>query len=84
MGQHVNMLPEKFHFDRSVNCSDAARALRALVFDEICAASFKKERLSRMYHEVNNSGASRDQLARQPILRHVGTATAAGHSCRPQ
>ena len=57
-GQPVNMLLEKFHFDRSVNCSDAVRELRALVFDEICAASFKKERFSRMYHEVNNSGAS--------------------------
>ena len=50
MGQPVNMLLQKFHFDRRVNCSDAARELRALVFDEICAASFKKERFSRMYH----------------------------------
>ena len=58
MGQPVNMLLEKFHFDRSVNCSDVARELRALVFDEICAASFKKERFSRMYHELRITAAT--------------------------
>ncbi len=58
LGQPVNMLLEKFHFDRRVNCSDAAMEDRALVFDEMCASSFKKERFLRMYHEVNNSGAS--------------------------
>ena len=58
MEQPVNMLLEKFHFDRRVNCSDAAMEDRALVFDEMCASSFKKERFLRMYHEVNNSGAS--------------------------
>ena len=58
MGQPVNMLLEKFYFDRRVNCSDAAMEDRALVFDEMCASSFKKERFLCMYHEVNNSGAS--------------------------
>ena len=58
MGQPVNMLLQKFHFDRRVNCSDAARELRALVFDEICAASFKKERFSRMYHEIRITAAT--------------------------
>ncbi|KAL3138353.1 hypothetical protein ABBQ32_006156 [Trebouxia sp. C0010 RCD-2024] len=58
MGQPVNMLLQKFQFDRRVNCSDAARELRALVFDEICAASFKKERFSRMYHEIRITAAT--------------------------
>ncbi len=56
--QLVNMLQEKFHFDRKVNCTSATMEHRALVFDEICAASFKKERFVRMYHELNNFGAS--------------------------
>ena len=58
MEQPVNMLLEKFCFDRKVNCTNATMEDAALVFDEMCAASFKKERFSRMYHEVNNSGAS--------------------------
>ncbi len=36
------MLLEKFYCDRRVNCTDAASELRALVFDEVCAASFKE------------------------------------------
>ncbi len=56
--QPVNMLLEKFYFDRKVNCISATMEHRALVFDEICASSFKKERFVRMYHELNNSGAS--------------------------
>lgn len=62
MEQPVNMLLEKFYFDRKVNCTGATMEDRALVFDEMCASSFKKERFLRMYHEVNN------------ILRHVGKA----------
>ncbi|KAL3136176.1 hypothetical protein ABBQ32_007190 [Trebouxia sp. C0010 RCD-2024] len=58
MEQPVNMLLGKFDFDRKVKCTGATMEDRALVFDEMCAASFKKERFSRMYHEVNNSGAS--------------------------
>jgi len=58
MEQPVNMLLEKFYFDRKVNCTGATMEDRALVFDEMCASSFKKERFLRMYHEVNNSGAS--------------------------
>ena len=58
MEQPVNMLLEKFHFDRKVNCTSATMEDRALVFDEMCASSFKKDRYLRMYHEVNNSGAS--------------------------
>ncbi|DBA90106.1 TPA: hypothetical protein ACH3X1_003424 [Trebouxia sp. C0004] len=56
--QPVNMLLEKFHFDREVNCTSATMEHRALAFDEICASSFKKERFVRMYHELNNSGAN--------------------------
>ena len=58
MEQPVNMLLEKFKFDRKVNCTSATMEDRVLVFDEMCASSFKKERFLRMYHEVNNSGAS--------------------------
>ena len=58
MEQPVNMLLEKFYFDRKVSCTGATMEDRALVFDEMCASSFKKERFVRMYHEVNNSGAS--------------------------
>ncbi len=58
MEQPVNMLLEKFDFDRKVKCTGATMEDRALVFDEMCAFSFKKERFFRMYHEVNNSGAS--------------------------
>ena len=58
MEQPVNMLLEKFDFDRKVKCTGATMEDRALVFDEMCAFSFKKERFLRMYHEVNNSGAS--------------------------
>ncbi|KAL3146223.1 hypothetical protein ABBQ32_002924 [Trebouxia sp. C0010 RCD-2024] len=58
MEQPVNMLLEKCYFDRKVNCTGATMEDRALVFDAMCASSFKKERFLRMYHEVNNSGAS--------------------------
>ena len=58
MEQPVNMLLEKFYFDRKVNCTGATMEDRALVFDEMCASLFKKERFLRMYHEVNNSGAN--------------------------
>ncbi len=58
MEQPVNMLLERFYFDRKVNCTSATMEDRALVFDEMCASSFKKEMFLRMYHEVNNSGAS--------------------------
>ena len=58
MEQPVNMLLEKFKFDRKVNCTSATMEDRVLVFDEMCASSFKKERFLRMYHEVNNSRAS--------------------------
>ncbi len=58
MEQPVNMLLEKFYFDRKVSCTGATMEDRALVCDEMCASSFKKERFVRMYHEVNNSKAS--------------------------
>ncbi|DBA90764.1 TPA: hypothetical protein ACH3X1_003971 [Trebouxia sp. C0004] len=63
MEQPVNMLLEKFNFDRKVNCTSATMEHRALVFDEICASSFKKERFVRMYHELNNSGANLAEIS---------------------
>ena len=79
MEQPVNMLLEKFDFDRKVKCTGATMEDRALVFDEMCAASFKKERFSRMYHEVNNSGASLAEII-LPGNQYLGM----WESCRPQ
>ena len=59
MNQPVNMLLGKFYFDRRVNRSDSSSAeRRASVFDEICAASFKKQMFERMYHELHSTAAS--------------------------
>ena len=57
LGQPVNMLLEKFYFDKRLNLVNALNSveLRALVFDEICAASFKKQRFLRMYSELHNT-----------------------------
>ena len=71
MEQPVNMLLEKFYFDRKVNCPGATMEDRALVFDEMCASSFKKERFVRMYHELNNSGASLAEI-NLPSNQHLG------------
>ncbi|DBA70342.1 TPA: hypothetical protein ACH3X2_011764 [Trebouxia sp. C0005] len=54
------MLLEKSYFDRRLNLinSSTSLALRALVFDEMCAASFKKQRFLRMYNEIHNTSAN--------------------------
>ena len=51
------MLLEKYYFDKRLNIinSPTSLELRALVFDEMCAASFKKQRFLRMYSELHNT-----------------------------
>ena len=58
--QPVNMLLEKCYFDKRLNLinSPTSLELRALVFDEMCAASFKKQRFLRMYNELHNTAAN--------------------------
>lgn len=55
--QPVNMLLEKYYLDKRLNLinSPTSLELRALVFDEMCAASFKKQRFVRMYNELHNT-----------------------------
>ena len=57
LDQPVNMLLEKYYFDKKLNLinSPSSLELRALVFDEMCAASFKKQRFLRMYNELHNT-----------------------------
>lgn len=51
------MLLEKYYTDKRLNIinSPTSLELRALVFDEMCAASFKKQRFLRMYSELHNT-----------------------------
>ena len=55
--QTVNMLLEKYYFDKRLNIinSPTSLELRALVFDEMFAASFKKQRFLRMYSKLHNT-----------------------------
>ena len=57
LDQPVNMLLEKHYFDKRLNLINSPNSLelRALVFNEMCAASFKKQRFLRMYNELHNT-----------------------------
>ncbi|KAL0031971.1 hypothetical protein WJX79_009500 [Trebouxia sp. C0005] len=56
----VSDFEKKPDVERRLNLinSSTSLALRALVFDEMCAASFKKQRFLRMYNEIHNTSAN--------------------------
>ena len=70
--QPVNMLLEKYYFDKRLNLinSSASLELRAPVLDDMCAASLKKQRFLRMYNEFHNTApnAAETMLPGNPYL----------------